>query len=64
MPIPSPQERPDLYDDYDGLPEGQTSAVTVPPEIQKLLDAKKGGGEAEPEAEPESAADAENKNPA
>lgn len=45
MPIPSPKERPDLYDDFDGLPEGEKSAVTVPPEIQKLLDAKKGGQE-------------------
>lgn len=27
MSLPSPQERPDLYDYYDGLPEGQVSAV-------------------------------------
>ena len=42
MPIPSPEERPDLYDDYDGLPEGEKTAVTTPPEIQKLIDAHQG----------------------
>lgn len=27
MPIPTPEERPDLYDDYDGLPDGRESTV-------------------------------------
>ena len=40
MSIPSPQERPDLYDDYDGLADGEKTAVTTPPEIQKLIDEK------------------------
>jgi len=31
MSLPSPQERPDLYDYYDGLPEGQKSTVKVTP---------------------------------
>lgn len=61
MPIPSPKERPDLYDDYDGLPEGQVSAVTVPPELQKELDALKAGkqqGEPKPDEEKDAPAQA------
>lgn len=27
--IPTPEERPDLYDDYDGLPEGRASDVKL-----------------------------------
>lgn len=27
LSIPTPEERPDLYDDYDGLPEGHVSSV-------------------------------------
>lgn len=38
MPIPSPEERPDLYDDYDGLPEGHKSDVTTPLYLQELID--------------------------
>lgn len=34
MPIPTPEERPDLYDDYDGLPEGHVSSVTFTPSPQ------------------------------
>lgn len=29
MPIPTPEERPDLYDYYDGLPEGHVSSIKV-----------------------------------
>lgn len=38
--IPSPKERPDLYDDFDGLdrPEGWKNPVSLPPDIQKLVD--------------------------
>ena len=38
--IPSPLENPDIYDDYDGLPEGEKTAVTCPPELQKMIDSK------------------------
>ena len=27
MPVPTPEERPDLYDGYDGLPEGHVSSI-------------------------------------
>ena len=56
MPIPTPQERPDLYDDYDGLPEGRKSDISTPPEIQKLIDARKGVQQA-PAPEPDQQAE-------
>lgn len=42
MPIPSPQERPDLYDDYDGIdrPVGWKNTISTPEHLQSLLDAK------------------------
>lgn len=42
MPMPSPQERPDLYDAFDGLdrPEGWKNPVSTPEHLQRLLDAK------------------------
>lgn len=42
MPIPSPQERPDLYDAFDGIdkPEGWKNSISTPPHLQILLDAK------------------------
>lgn len=40
-PLPTPQERPDLYDYYDGLPDGEKAVLTTPPEIQKLIDERK-----------------------
>lgn len=43
-PVPSPQERPDLYDDFDGIerPEGYQTGVKVPDYIQKLIDQRQG----------------------
>lgn len=41
MPIPSPSERPDLYDDFDCRPGGEPSAITTPPEIQHLIDERR-----------------------
>ncbi len=44
MSIPTPEERPDLYDDYDGFPDGRKSSIEVqaPDWMEKL---KKGGAE-------------------
>lgn len=41
--MPTPQERPDLYDDFDypERPEGWVNPVRVPDRIQKLIDARK-----------------------
>ena len=35
MPVPTPQERPDLYDYYDSLPEGHVSSIKLedPPHL-------------------------------
>ena len=35
MPVPTPEERPDLYDGYDGLPEGHVSSIKfeAPPHL-------------------------------
>jgi hypothetical protein len=46
-PIPSPQERPDLYDDYDGgqATEGK-NPVKTPDYIQKLIAERKGRSQA------------------
>ena len=41
MSIPSPEERPDLYDYYDGRADGSPSAVSAPPEILKLIEERK-----------------------
>lgn len=40
--MPTPQERPDLYDDFDGIerPAGYKTGVKVPDYIQKLIDEK------------------------
>jgi len=41
MPIPSPQERPDLYDDFDCMPPGgRETGIATPPRIQALIDAR------------------------
>jgi hypothetical protein len=42
-PMPTPQERPDLYDDFDGVerPAGQGTGVKIPDYIQKLIDERK-----------------------
>jgi hypothetical protein len=39
-PVPTPEERPDLYDYYDGIdrPEGYQTGVWIPDRIQKLID--------------------------
>jgi hypothetical protein len=37
MAIPTPQERPDLYDGYDGLPEGHTSSVELSPRLREIM---------------------------
>jgi hypothetical protein len=39
---PTPEERPDLYDDYDyrDLPAGYQTGIKTPDYIQKLIDAK------------------------
>lgn len=50
MAIPSPEERPDLYDGYDGLPEGHQSSVTVSPRLQELIDEKRRNPREEPAA--------------
>ena len=39
--IPGPDERPDLYDYYDGLPEGRKSSVKMPPEFEKMIKERK-----------------------
>ena len=41
--MPTPQERPDLYDDFDGTvrPAGQGTGVKTPDYIQKLMDQSK-----------------------
>lgn len=38
--VPTPDQRPDLYDDYDGIerPEGYETGVKTPDYIQKLID--------------------------
>jgi hypothetical protein len=38
-PMPTPAERPDLYDDFDGVerPAGWVNPVRVPERIQKLI---------------------------
>lgn len=42
-PIPGPDERPDLYDYYDGTdrPEGYKTGIEIPAHIQKALDERK-----------------------
>ena len=42
MPIPSPEERPDLYDAFDGIdrPEGWKNTISTPDHIQRLLDVR------------------------
>lgn len=39
--MPTPAERPDLYDGYDGGGLFRDTGVKVPDRIQKLIDAKK-----------------------
>lgn len=40
--MPTQQERPDLYDDYDYVerPEGYQAGIKTPDRIQKLIDAR------------------------
>lgn len=42
--MPTPEQRPDLYDDFDGVerPEGYQTGVKTPDYIQKLLDEREG----------------------
>ncbi|SDH26809.1 hypothetical protein [Nitrosomonas sp. Nm132] len=42
-PIPGPDERPDLYDAYDGIdrPEGYKTGVEMPDYIQKMIEERK-----------------------
>jgi hypothetical protein len=67
MPIPSPKERPDIYDDYDGRPEGISPEEKeywdriVPDHIKEALAAK--AGKKPDEAQPAEPA-AQNNNPA
>lgn len=44
---PTPEQRPDLYDDFDGIerPEGYQTGVKTPDYIQKLLDQKQAPSE-------------------
>lgn len=46
--IPSPQERPDLYDDFDiqDRPDGYQSGVKTPDRIQKLIAERQAKGRA------------------
>lgn len=43
--LPTPDQRPDLYDDQDyaDRPAGYKTGVKTPDYIQKLIDAKQGG---------------------
>lgn len=40
--MPTPEERPDLYDDFDysNRPEGYQTGIKTPDRIQKLIDAR------------------------
>lgn len=42
-PMPTPQQRPDLYDDFDGIerPEGYDPGIQMPDYIQKMMDERK-----------------------
>ena len=42
MSMPTPAERPDLYDGYDcpERPHGYVSSIAIPEPIQKLINAK------------------------
>lgn len=44
QPLPSPQERPELYDDFDYAerPEGYQTGVKTPDYIQQLIDQRQG----------------------
>lgn len=55
MSLPSPQQRPDLYDDFDyaDRPAGWKNPVALPAELQKLIDAKAKQPAAEPAKEVE-----------
>lgn len=41
--MPSPQERPDLYDDFDYVerPEGYRTGVAVPSRIQRMIEERR-----------------------
>lgn len=43
MSIPSQQDRPDLYDAFDGIdrPEGWENTISTPEHLQRLLAAKR-----------------------
>lgn len=49
-PVPTPEQRPDLYDDYDGIerPEGYQTGVKTPDYIQQLIDQRAGKASTEP----------------
>lgn len=52
--MPTPEQRPDLYDDFDGVerPAGAGTGVRTPDYIQKLLNARKAPADAAvPDAE-------------
>lgn len=48
--IPSSKDRPDLYDGFDGIerPAGWKNPIDLPPEIQKMIDARQGAKKVEP----------------
>lgn len=52
MPVPTPKERPDLYDDFDygnaKYPEANKEAVT-PPHVRKLLEERERAKTPKPE---------------
>lgn len=52
--LPSPQERPDLYDDFDGIerPAGYKTGVQVPERIQKLIAERQAKKKLEPDLRP------------
>lgn len=49
MNIPTPKERPDLYDDYDGLADGRESTISAPVQewvSKRIADLKAGATQA------------------
>lgn len=51
MAIPSPQERPDLYDGYDGLPDDHKTTVTASQRLQRLIEQRQAMPNEEPKNE-------------
>lgn len=53
MPIPSPEERPDLYDYPDCMPGGRETGITTPPYLQELLDQRIAERQAKAKSKPQ-----------